>query len=140
MNLSSIELNEHQKSVLQKGLKFCPTPTAADKGKTKLDLDKFFRSIRLSLKFEEEPQGPSQRLPDPTEPYGHKSRKLPSTYNPPVPSHLEHVFNLIQDETLKHDSFKSVRYNNLSKDEYQAISDLRLNTQIVINQQTKGLQ
>ena len=52
INLSQRELTLNELDVLSKGLSFCPVPYELDKLKLKLDLDAYFRRLRLSEFFE----------------------------------------------------------------------------------------
>ena len=54
VNLSDFTLNEYQKSILAKGLKFCPTPAFPDPGESREDLDNLHRRVRQIACFEGE--------------------------------------------------------------------------------------
>ena len=47
-NISKYNLTDPEKSLLGKGLKFCPTPPKADLGDICHDIDHFFRSANLN--------------------------------------------------------------------------------------------
>ena len=51
INLSSIELSDCELDVLSRGLSFCPVPGEVDDLQLKLDLDAFFRRLRLKEFF-----------------------------------------------------------------------------------------
>ena len=48
INISKIDLNEHQLSALEKGLTFCPTPKGADKSEIWNDFKEFHRRLELA--------------------------------------------------------------------------------------------
>ena len=51
VNLSSAELTESEKSLLSKGLNFCPKPKSYDKGKLVEDTKAFTRRMKLKSHF-----------------------------------------------------------------------------------------
>ena len=46
VNLSNFQLNESHISLLQRGLKFCPTPSAPDAGQLRQDMDRLHTRMR----------------------------------------------------------------------------------------------
>ena len=46
VNLSTFKLNEYHTQVLQRGLKFCPTPPAPNTGQLRQDLDRLHNRMR----------------------------------------------------------------------------------------------
>ena len=46
VNLSKFKLNEHHISLLKRGLKFCPTPSAPDAGQLREDMDRYHTRLR----------------------------------------------------------------------------------------------
>ena len=50
-NLSDYTLSESEKNLLNKGLKFCPTPPLPDIGSLVRDTEKFFRTAAIKLHF-----------------------------------------------------------------------------------------
>ena len=51
LNLSDYQLSDAESEVLEKGLNYCPTPQGVDLGQLNLELDRFCRSVKLSLFF-----------------------------------------------------------------------------------------
>ena len=51
INISKIELSDHQVSALEKGLTFCPTPKFADKSEIWNDFQEFHRRLELAQFF-----------------------------------------------------------------------------------------
>ena len=54
INLSDHMLTPAQPEILNKGLKFCPTPGEAQMGDLRRDLDKYHRSLRLKCHFKDD--------------------------------------------------------------------------------------
>ena len=54
INLSDHMLTIPQREILNKGLKFCPTPGKAQMGDLPWDLDKYHRSLRLKSHFKDD--------------------------------------------------------------------------------------
>ena len=69
-------------------------------------------------------------------PYSHKDLILPSQFQPPMPSNLELVYQLILEKLL---SF-CPRYpaKNLTNSELSALDDLQIDEHIVIKKADKG--
>ncbi len=55
VNLSKHPLTEAQRSILSKGLTFCPTPGEPDMGELRGDFDKFHRRLKLYTHFNRDP-------------------------------------------------------------------------------------
>ncbi len=113
----------------------------------KESLDRFFRSANLHLIFNNptptEPlenedldlslfdEGPTRK------PFEHKDLKPKSTWNPPMPNCLNHVYELILKDLLDYNPpihFK----RNLTRGQRKALDSLKSNNQIVIKRADKG--
>ena len=104
LNLSNYSCNQNELSVLEKGLKFCPTPPKYCHGAMKESVDKFFRSASLKLFFAKNsvPDNPEDIIensflsePEEDTAFEHKELKLPSTFNPPMPNTLKHIYHIL---------------------------------------------
>ena len=84
VNLSNRPLTQYEITLLQRGLKFCPTPACPDPGDGRADLDALHRRLRLMSFYEERPPtlnetsvsqdvGPSTGLPDVDQQFSHFS-------------------------------------------------------------------
>ena len=154
VNLSSIPLSEEQRSVLSKGLSFCPTPGEPDKGVLREDLDRIHRDLRRkafsattqskskvinrdsdSDSSESELSGESFETLQP--PFKHYKFKPKSNWNPVGPKVVEEFIFLNQEELRKEKVF-APHNKNLSKAEYRAIKELSNNTEIIIKLADKG--
>jgi hypothetical protein len=104
VNLSNFILTRDHISVLNKGLKFCPTPSKPNVGELREDMDRFHKRLRQMAFFEnpEEPPlvpstpptvGPTPQVDEKNllsfEPFKHRKFKNTSTWNPPGPHNLE---------------------------------------------------
>ena len=146
VNLSNVTLTNAQTSVLQKGLKFCPTPLENDPGLVKEDLDSFDRKLRLFSKFKDDDsiEGDLSTIVDPglnllsTDPFRHQKLKNKSTFNPVGPPTLEAMI-LANEHNLNNREVQPLpRQHNISKEERQAIKDLAQNPNILIRSADKG--
>ena len=100
-NLSKYTLSDSEIGLLNKGLKFCPTPPLPDIGLLVRDTERFFRSAAIKLYFQNlsqkdktdtsisDPDQYSQSANNitspPTEAYSHPDLKPKSKWNAPVP-------------------------------------------------------
>ena len=135
-NLSDMALTESQKTLLDKGLKFCPTPSKPDIGDILRDIDNFFRSANLKIFFMNDDKN-SKKVYDPLQPFQHQDLKVRSTWNPPVPPLLEHVKQLIIND-LQNTKLEPCRQKNLTREQFLAINALKNNNDVVIKAADKG--
>ena len=146
-NLSDYSLTDAEKSLLNKGLKFCPTPPRPDTGTIVRDVESFFRKASTYLFFNHEDkkdhsndtltQSNSHDESSPLKPFQHKDLKLKSTWNAPVPPLLEHVKQLTISD-IQNSKIEPTRNKNLSSDEFHSINTLFRNDDIVIKPADKG--
>ena len=151
-NLSDYTLSESEKSLLDKGLKFCPTPPLPDIGSLVRDTERFFRSAAIKLHFhnlsskEDTNNAPdidssSQSGTTPPahyhEAFSHPDLKPKSKWNAPVPPLLEHVKQLFLTE-LQGTKLQPTRNKNLTAQEFKSLLTLSKNKNIVIKQADKG--
>ena len=157
INLSDIDLTEHQAMGLSKGLSFCPTPWEPDMSAIISNLDQFFRKMRLKAHFhkldmevqnqaklfgnkpsQSVPKTPSQALPK----SGHraiwKNFRGKSNFMPPnTEDILESFCKQVRFETLK-SPLKPIRWSNMTLLERQGIDDLSKNLELTIKKADKG--
>ena len=139
INLSDHMLTVPQREILNKGLKFCPTPGEAQMGDLRRDLDKYHRSLRLKSHFKDD----TAKATDGTSigPFNDTScLKLQSVskYNPPVGSNnLETVITMneigLQDSIPTRPTKKNIETAQLN-----ALRELSANNNIVIKPADKG--
>ena len=140
LNLSHHTLTQPETELLEKGLNYCPTQRGVDLGKLNLELDRFFRSVRLALFFDSPSDSSKESDPgslDEPVPFSHSDMKKPSTWTPPPVSHLDHIISMIQNDTLSHKVNKSTS-PNLTQPLYNALQSLSQNKEIIIKPADKG--
>ena len=145
VNLSSYQLTQSQISVLQRILKFCPTPLAPNPGDLWSDKDRLQKRLR-QIAFFDSPDNDdtlsATPLPDnlkSLEPFKHRKFKLPSQGKWPVePQNLESMIAANEYDLQKcpvHRSYCS----NLTPSEWKAIEELHSNHTILICPADKGV-
>ena len=141
VNLSDYQLSDSEKSVLNHGLKFCPTPGEPHMGDIRRDLDRFHRSLRLKCHFGKlvEP-AQVEGLPS-TGPFSCTSDlklKSNSTWQPPVgPLNLETIATM-NELGLLETEIKNPRRSNITHLEKEALTSLTNNDMIIIKPADKG--
>ena len=136
-NLSSTSLSPTEISLLEKGLNFCPTTTDPDKERLINDIYFFCRKLKLKEHFYSETD--EEKPPSPQEKYETKPMKNPY-YHPNMKTSptLEKFTSLIKSETMKLLATPNRNKNNLTSEEKQALTSLKLNNDITIKQADKG--
>ena len=146
-------MNESEKSLLSKGLGFCPRPKGYDRGKLIEDTLAFSRRMRLKSHFtkvdlfdntidpDNDPDNPSQTTninytTDSKEKY---STFIPkSHWQPPRQGHdLETFVSSVESDIASHKPPKP-RHDNLTKEERNALHSLQRRSDIVIKPADKG--
>ena len=127
VNLSNRKLSKAEVSLLSKGLKFCPTPNSADKSVSKEDLQIFGRTLRLKWHYRND-----ERTFDPN-PFRPKSKFNPSKNDAAIELYLSHIEEkLLSSTEIKHS------YYNLTREERQAMYNLKKDQSIVIKEADTG--
>ena len=154
LNLSKFQLNEHHKSVLSRGLKFCPTPGPPDPGELRDDMDKLHKRLRQIAYFEQpisDTPNPTSPVPtiilpadtgnnlSSTEPFKHRKFKLPAPgKGPPGPQNLEAMISSNEPQFNARPTWKPNYRSNITPVERRALRELMENDQIVIKPADKG--
>ena len=152
VNLSSFRLSEHHISLLQCGLKFCPTTPAPNAGQRREDLDRFHTRMRQIAFFDNiENNNDSTTsfinttptlIANPmasTVPFKHLKFRLKSNWVVPMgPTNLEAMIacNELQYNALP--IFKPSFKTNISLEERLALKELLENKNIIIKPADKG--
>ena len=139
VNISNYQIHFEELEILGKGIKFCLTPPLYDHGVVKENIDNFFRNANLFLFFSEEDHSQSEIEINSTDGFKHQELKLPSKFNPPKPSMLEHIQEILIDRILTHNPSKA-RPRNLTKKQYHLLDELQNNNSIVIKKADKRIQ
>ncbi|CAJ0968257.1 unnamed protein product [Ranitomeya imitator] len=144
VNISSKSLGVAEHSVLQKGLSYCPS-YKHNTFQMDMDLQKFYRSLRLKLHFSQNNQVTSSTVQSP--PVGITAASLGlrdrSTYQPPKGSHPLETFIHFVDrlfQKLRNDTDRGLIHypSNLSVSERQALKLLQQEKDIIIKPADKG--
>ena len=137
VNLSDYSIRFEEYRILGSGLKFCPTPPLFDHGVVKESIDKFFRNANLFLFFSDENNSQREIENNSTDRFKHPDLKLPSKFNPPKPSMLEHIQEILNDRILKYNPSRN-RPRNMSNKEYKILQQLQEMRSVVIKKADKG--
>ena len=152
VNLSSFQLSEHHISLLQRGLKFCPTPPAPNAGQLREDMDRFHTRMRQIAFFDNiENNNDSNTsfiratpvlIANPmasTVPFKHLKFRLKSNWNVPTgPVNLEAMIACNELQYNARPTFKPSFKANISLEERLAMRELLENKQIIIKPADKG--
>ena len=127
VNLSDHQLNNDEKTLLSRGLSFCPEPLHVNTLDIHRDTLLFNRRLRLKHFFKDS----ENRKYDP---FG-----VPTGWTPPVGKspHLDTYINVTTTEILEHKPAPG-KCTNLSQNELKALQELRSNPNIVIKPADKG--
>lgn len=134
VNLSSRTLNEHELSVLSRGLSFCPTPGEPKKGELVRELDYFHDNLRWEYHFKDSPPT--------TQPFDKLimlSKVFKKTHRPPPPpahKSLE-AFIFLNERDLNREALRDPRTKNLSVEEKKALLTLKKDPLITIKKADK---
>jgi len=138
VNLSSHNLDEHETSILSRGLKFCPTPTSVDDLELRTDLDKFARRLRLKVHFHKDDEDDSDSAAPVDGLLNHPLLKRVSTFTPNAGKDpfLDAYITAVKTDVVQ--GVKPKTYRNISRDENKAMHDIKNNRSIVIKEADKG--
>ena len=135
INLSDMNINEHQITVLRKGPSFCPSPKDVNWQLVHDDLETFEARLRTAVFFLEKLDGPEE-----SQERSHLLPQVPGNKNwrPPLSKYpeLELFLSNIRKDILNPNSIKFTK-DNLSKRERIALRKLK-NSTTVIRIQDKG--
>ena len=128
-NLSRRVLSEDETKVLEKGLDFAPIQNKVNEPELRKDFDEFCRRMRIKWHFRNEPSENFSPIPA----FRSKSSWKPPTGHPNLEVSLRSV-----EKELFEDIGTSLRYSNLSTEEWKAIIPLADDRSIVIKKADKG--
>ena len=122
-------LSEDEIKVLEKGLDFAPVQNKVNEPELRKDFDEFCRQMRIKWHFKNEPSEKFSTIPA----FRSNSSWKPTTGHP----NLEVFLSSVEKELLE-DKGTSLRYSNLSTEEWEAIRSLADDRSIVIKKADKG--
>ena len=155
VNLYNYELSEAETSLLSKGLKFCPNPTQIDTLQMKKDSDDLKRRMSLMLYYSDESHAKkstqandnnetNESATDHNQPAHETKKYVIKSKNMWIPdvksSHLDVFLSNVQtDIEKKAEEYNSSKHHdNLSREERQALRNLRSRQDIIIKPADKG--
>ena len=127
INLSRRNLSSAEISLLSKGLKFVPTANKTDQAKLKRELEEYGRKLRLMWHFRNDER-----------PFSQERFKPKSTFNPRNKDAVIETYLSCLEERLLDIEIPSKRFNNLTKDERNAMYSLKDDKSIIIKGADKG--
>ena len=126
INLSDHQLKDEERTVLLKGMKFCPTPVTFNSIENQSDRSDYIRRLRLTEFFHEIEDNDKSLV------------KPKSNFNPPDGRNesLDDVITLLRNnqQPVK----KTNIFNNMLKIERHAMAELGKNKNLVIKEADKG--
>ena len=151
VNLSSHILTPSQRSLLKKGLTFCPMPGEIDIAELKNDLYKFEKNLKWKLHWAKRNSTsapasapinnngpPLITIPQDSTVFEHRKFKNKSKAQPPISTpNIETMFHLAHRDLDKVVP-KKTKFQNLTREENRAIFELKSNPDIVIKKADKG--
>ena len=127
INLSRRNLSSAEISLLSKGLKFVPTSNKIDQAKLKRELEEYGRKLRLMWHFRNDER-----------PFSQERFKPKSTFNRRNKDAVIETYLSCLEERLLDIEIPSKRFNNLTKDERNAMYRLKDDKSIIIKGADKG--
>ena len=127
INLSNYNLNDSERTIVKKGLKFCPTPVSNNLCQDITDRDSFCRSIKCKEYFNGRNMSCNSKV------------RAPSAWEPDnseVSPEVNHFISMI--ESYPSSSKRNKIIHNVSLEERKAITSLRNNRDILIKKADKG--
>ena len=123
--MSSRELSNEEIKLLERGLKFTPTPKQ-NRSELKTDIQEFSRKIRLLEYFnDQQPNGDDKSLV-----------KNPSNFVPPM-SEDKYLNIFIEATTNYHKQHATAKKSNLTRGEQNALNELKKDDTIIIKEAAK---
>ena len=150
VNLSSKTLSEDELSILNKGLKFCPTQKKVDAGKKRSELDKFHNKLRTKQFFEREqhksakskPIDNAKRTVYGNTPFNNIQKllklKKPSSWRAPTGSPSLETFINMNEIKLNNSNMPKIKKQNITEGERKALKNLAKDREITIKPADKG--
>ncbi|XP_073439027.1 uncharacterized protein [Dendrobates tinctorius] len=142
INISSKNLSSSQLTVLQKGLSFCPS-YKFDFFELDMDLQRFFRNLRLKTHFARQPHRPIEQVSTSLLQLTNLGLRTRSTFmppkgNPPIETFISLVERDIEIFHREVNQGKFHHHTNLSREERMALDDLSSDRSLVIKPANKG--
>ena len=124
-NLTSIELNEAQKSILTLGSKFCPTPNTSDRAQFETDIDNWIYKVRWAVKIECDTEQPK---PKPLASNILERQLIKKSHTTPIINSgkpaLELFIQKVREELLINPKITKNVYSNLTGEQNKALKEM----------------
>ena len=139
-----LPLNEHEKSLLSKGLNYIPTRAHTDEYTARADSEKFFRRIRLKAHFHSEQESSDTDITqnvDRTDDFNFDSLKPTTSRWTPPPGKfaaLDYFVSKCRSEISKLNFRQRLVKTNLTPQERAALTSLRQRRDVIIKPPDKG--
>ena len=127
INLSRRNLSPPEISLLSKGLKFVPSANKIDRAKLKRELEEYGRKLRLMWHFRNDERT-----------FTAEKFRPKSSFNPRNKDAIIETYLSCLEERLLDIEIPSKRYNNLTKDERDALYSIKDDPYIIIKGADKG--
>ena len=127
VKLSKHKLTKTEVSLLSKGLKFVPTSNHINKARLKMELEAYGRMLRLKWHFRNDEKE-----------FDRKRFKPKSTFNPRNKDAAIEIYLSSLEEKLMNIEIPQNKYNNLTREEWSALYNLKNDKNIVIKSTDKG--
>ena len=127
INLSRRNLSEAEISLLSKGLKFVSTANEIDRAKLKTEFEEYGRKLRLIWRFRNDEK-----------PFQYDKSRPKSTFNPRNKDTIIETYLSCLEERLLDIDISSKKFNNLTREECNALYNLRDDPTIIIKGAGKG--
>ena len=127
INLSRRNLYASETSLLSKGLKFVPTANKIDRAKLKTELEEHGRKLQLMWHFRNDERS-----------FAADRFRPKSSFNPRNKDVIIEIYLTCLEEKLLDTEIPSKRFNNLTKEEWEALYSLKDDPSILIKGADKG--
>ena len=127
INLSRRNLSASEISLLSKGLKFVPAANKIDRAKLKIELEEYGRKLRLMWHFRNDERS-----------FAADRFRPKSSFNPRNKDVIIETYLSCLEERLLDIEIPSKRFNNLTKEEREALYSLKDDRSIIIKGADKG--
>jgi hypothetical protein len=137
-NLTEFQLNDHHKFIFFLGPKFCPTPLKANLEEFETKIDNWAYLLRYTVKYSTKPSNESL---NPKDPFFERALVRKKNYSPIISSGhpaLELLIQKVREDLLGNNTRPRKVISNLSKEQRQALKELRNLEGTIIRPYDKG--
>lgn len=132
-----LELSAAERQVLGKGLKFIPTPRHVSEDDILLDLDRFYRRVRLHAHFNNPNKSIHDGQPD-EDPYSKYQRKTSDWTPLTSPAGVEHFIERCREEVKLISLNTRPKKSNFTPEEQKALKNIKQREDVIVKPADKG--